>query len=112
MSATSFDDDALTAAIDLVGRTGATGFEVGYVHDNVATEDAGWYAHAQYRGARVTHEACGPVEAAEGLARRLLNGGKCTHCGRTVTLSSVSAGKRCKWTRRGDRWARGCEGVR
>jgi len=43
----NLDEDALIAAADLVGRTGATGFEIGYLHDDVPAEKAGWYAHAQ-----------------------------------------------------------------
>src|SRR5687768_10033757 len=82
------DEDALVAAADVVGRTGATGFEIGYVHDNVPVHLAGWYAHAQYRGARIVEEDhAGPAEAAEALARRVLTGGRCTHCGALVVLS-------------------------
>ena len=46
------DQNALDASIHLVGRTGATSFEIGYLNDGV------------------------PVEAAEALARRLLDGAK------------------------------------
>ncbi|MDQ3432039.1 MAG: hypothetical protein M3467_07455, partial [Actinomycetota bacterium] len=46
-----------------------------------------------------------PVEAAEALARRLLDGGVCAHCGRTVSLST---GPGCRWTRMGRTWVRGC----
>lgn len=103
-----FDQDALTAAIDLVGRSGATGCEVGYLHDNVPAEQAGWYAHAQFRGARLTSEDhVGPAEAAEGLARRVLRGAQCTHCQKTVSLNGFSKNK-CRWTREGARWVRGC----
>lgn len=126
----SLDDDALLAAVDLVGRTGATNFQVGYLHDGVPPEEAGWYAHAQYRGARITAEDHpGPVEAAEALARCLLNGAKCAHCGSLVALSDAGAmaydtrlvdgsewtveqaraAGQCRWRRIGARWERGCE---
>lgn len=86
------DQDALDAAVDLVGRSGARGFEVGYVHEGVPVAEAGWYAHAQYGGARITTEDHrGPVEAAEALARRLLTGAKCTHCGGLVALRDDGA---------------------
>lgn len=127
----AFDQDAVLAAIDLVGRTGATGFEFGYLHEHVPTEEAAWYAHAQYRGARITEENHrGPVEATEALARRLLVGGMCTHCRGLITLSSSGAfaykastlidgttwnaeqaasAPQCRWTRVGAHWKRGCE---
>lgn len=103
------DQDALDAGVDLVGRTGATGFEVGYLHDDVPIGEAGWYAHAKYRGARITTEHHrGPVEAVEALARQLLHGGMCTHCGKRISLQGNS-GKACRWTRDGAKWVRGCE---
>lgn len=87
----NLDEDALFAAADLVGRTGAKSFEIGYLHDDVPAAEAGWYAHAQYKGARITEEGAGPVEAAEALARRLLAGGKCTRCGGLIALSGHGA---------------------
>ena len=124
------DEDALKAAVDLVGRTGAREFQVGYLHDDVPVEEAAWYAHAQYAGARITEEGHrGPVEAAEALARRLLTGAKC-RCrrlvalaaagavgfdgaqmadGSTWTLAEQRAAGQCRWTRIGARWRRGCE---
>lgn len=66
MTEPAYDEDALIAGVDLVGRTGATDFEVGYLHDDVPVAEAGWYAKAQYRGARLTAEDHpGPVEAVE-----------------------------------------------
>lgn len=106
-----FDDDAFDAAVDLIGRTGAREFEVGYLHDDVPSDRADWYAHAQYHGTRIVADKHrGPVEAAEALARRLMAGGMCTHCHGTITLSSARPrkGKACRWTRRGRRWERGC----
>lgn len=123
------DQDALDAALDLVGRTGARSFELGYLHDG-PVEQAAWYAHVQYRGARISVEnRHGPVEAAEALARRLLTGGKCTGCGRLVALSDTgavayrsavmadgtrftaedaAAAGQCRWRRVGARWEMGC----
>lgn len=121
--------DAMKACVDLVGRTGATGFEIGFLHDGVPIDQAGWYAHAQYKGARITTQNHpGPIEAADALARRLLNGAKC-RCGRLVALSDrgamaheahladgsfwtaqqAAAAGQCRWRRFGPRWERGCE---
>ena len=123
-------DDIIVAAVDLVGRAGATGFEVGYLHDDVPVTEAGWYAHAQYRGARIIEENHeGPIEAAEALALRLLTGARC-RCGKLVALSpglafaylnartvvdgsawtaddAAEAGQ-CLWQRRGARWEASC----
>lgn len=104
------DQDALDAALDLIGRTGARSFEIGYLRDDVPLEQAGWYAHAQYRGARITAEDHpGPVEAAEALARRLLTGARCVNCDKVITLSGEASRKTCRWTRLGTRWEKGCQ---
>lgn len=104
------DQDALTAAVDLVGRSGARDITVGYLHDDVPVEEAGWYAKAMYRGAALIADAHrGPVEACEALARRILDGAECAHCRQPVRLDDEPG---CRWTRMGDRWARGCEGSR
>lgn len=132
MTALDLDPEArnvVVACADLVGRAGARGFQIGYLHDDVPADQAGWYAHAQYRGARITADNHrGPVEAAEALARRLLTGAKC-RCGRLVALSRsgavafdgtvVADGSRwtvadarsagqCRWERRGARWEPSC----
>lgn len=110
-----FDEDALTAACDLVGRSGARQLELGYLHDDVPVEEAGWYATARYRGAKlIVEDHRSPVEAAEALARRILDGGTCAHCHKPVRLDDRLALGSCRWTRHGARWARGCEpaGVR
>lgn len=66
------DQDALNAAINLVQRSGAQSLEFGYLNDDVPVGEAAWWAHAQYRGTRLTVEHHGgPVEAVEALARRL-----------------------------------------
>lgn len=124
------DEDALTAAIDLARRTGAVEFEIGYLHDNVPADKAAWWAKARYRGARIDVENHrGPVEAAEALARELLTGAKCNHCGGLVALSDdgaiayervtmsdgtewtveqARAAGQCRWTRTGRTWVMGC----
>jgi hypothetical protein len=127
------DNDVILATADLVGRTGATGFELGYLHENVPVEEADWYAHAQLAGARITVEhQPSPTAAAQALAERILKGGKCK-CGKLTTTSTDGAfafldahttdGKRwgakeaaqagqCLWRRVGKRWIPGCEADR
>jgi hypothetical protein len=127
MSTSFMDDDAMVAAVDVIGRTGAREFKVGFVNDEPPHN---WYAHAQYQGTRITVEnKAGPLEAAEGLARRLLTGAQCQHCLKLVTLDPHGAIARdqimvdgrtwtarqqaeaglCHWYRAGNRWKRGCE---
>lgn len=126
----AFDEDALMAAADLVARTGAKHFAVGYLNDEPPHR---WYAHAQYRGTRIICEdQPDPVAAADGLARQLLTGAQCQHCGRLVTLDPAGAYAHdstlldgrpwtaqqqaaagvCFWRRKGRSWVRGCEGRR
>lgn len=134
MSPAALDEDLLVACADLVGRGGATSFEIGWLNDpgEPAYDKHGpqWYAHAQLRGARLTTENHpGPTEACDALCTRILTGAKCK-CGKLVALSSAGAiayddvlmadGSRwsrdaaeragqCRWMRDGKRWKRGCE---
>lgn len=109
-----FDDDALVAAVDLVGRSGATEFELGFLDEHVPVDQARWWATARYRGARLqVDEQPGPVAAAVALARRVLEGGLCTHCGARIHLGGAPRslrrrGRVCAWKRTGRRWERGC----
>lgn len=124
------DGDAVKACADLAGRTGAMQFECGYLHDDVPADQAGWYATAVFRGAKITAEdKASPAEACDALAGRLLSGAQCQHCKGLVALSDDGAfayreavlltGQRwdaadaarapqCRWTRTGARWERGC----
>lgn len=127
-----FDEDALVAAVSLVGHAGARDFEFGYLHDDVPVHEADWWAKAQYQGTRIMVEHCtGPVEAAESLAERLLTGAKCMWCNGLVALNSegataypgatmadgsqmprahadLAALGQCLWQRLGKRWEPGC----
>ena len=124
------DEDAVKACADLVGRTGAKSFECGYVHEGVPVAEAGWYATAVFKGAKViVEDKASPAEACDALAARLLSGAQCQHCKGLVALSAGGAfafrkatlvtGERwdaedatkapqCRWTRTGARWERGC----
>lgn len=106
------DQARLRAAVDLVGRTGATSFEVGYLHDDVPVELAGWWAHAQYRGRRITvDDQPGPIDAAEALAVRLMTGAMCAHCKQPVLMDDlpIAGPNGCRWWRSGAAWVRGCD---
>lgn len=130
MTFTPDQEDALVATVELVGRTGATAFECGYLHDDAPVDQAAWWAHAQYRGARIAVEnQAGPVQAFDALAKRLLSGAQCQHCrglvalspfgamafdstfvdGRRWTVEQAAAAQQCLWRRVGRSWVRGCE---
>jgi hypothetical protein len=140
----ALDQDAIVACARLVERSGAREFELAWdcPHTPDAPDDhtcpqVTWSAAARYRGVRIGEQGTGPVEAANALAARLLNGATC-RCGRLVTLSDtggvafdrprsviqeqlaeiglemVSAKQAvkvgfCRWTRKGDRWEPGCD---
>lgn len=111
------DQERLLAAVDAIGRTGAKGFEVGHLNDDVPSHLARWYASAQYKGARVaSEEHPGPVEAAEGLLWKVLEGGQCVRCKATIGIEGHAypddpqAGERCLWRRVGPCWVPGCLG--
>lgn len=85
------DEDALTAAVRVIGSSGATQTDIGYLHDDVPIDKASWWATAVYRGMKLTVEnRASPVEAAEALARLVLRNAMCAHCRRTVTLDGES----------------------
>lgn len=125
---TKEDEDEMVAAVDLVGRSGATAFEVGYLHERREKPD--WNASAQYRGARIfVEKKASPLEAVRELARTILTGAKCMGCGRLVALADHGAyafkettladgstwtwkqarkAGQCRWERVGRRWEMGC----
>jgi hypothetical protein len=100
--------DVIIACADLVGRAGAQGFEIGYVHDDVPVEEAGWYAQASYQGARlIAQDHRSPTGAALALSERLLRGARCK-CGLAVSLDDARS-KCCRWRLVGKRWEPGCQ---
>jgi hypothetical protein len=114
MNRDQLNEPALLAAIDVIGRANAVEFEVGYLDDTEHWQDARWWASARWRGRKVlVEDHPGPAQAAEALARRILNGGTCTHCGKTIVLTATRPKgsrrkKLCAWRRDGARWVRGC----
>lgn len=102
------NEDAIIACAHLVGRAGATEFELGHTGDDDTPDDqVTWYAHAKYRGARIqTAEHRTPTAAANALTERLLSGATC-RCGKPVTLSDRKRG--CRWRLVGPQWQPGCD---
>ncbi len=120
------DRDRVIACADLVGRSGAREFQIGFLNDS---PPHAWYAHAMFRGARLQVEnQDGPAQAAMALAVKILTGAKC-RCGRLVALkpggavafrkpnmadgtqwSAAEAAKagQCRWRLVGDRWEPSC----
>ncbi|WP_018502917.1 hypothetical protein [Parafrankia discariae] len=118
--------DIILATANLVGRTGARGFEVGHLDDDPTNPR--WWASAEYKSARIiADDHPTPEAAAEGLARRLLTGARC-RCGRLTALSpdgavavdaTMADGTRwtveqarqagqCLWVRDGPQWNPSC----
>jgi hypothetical protein len=120
---------AVVACADLVGRTGARSFEIGYLHDNVPVDEANWWASAIYRGARIQVDGhIHPAAAATALAVKILTGAKC-RCGKLVALSDdgaiafskitmadgsrwsaeqAAAAGQCRWRLIGQQWKPSC----
>lgn len=97
------DRDAVFAAADLVGRAGATAFDIGFELGNPAN----WHAQAFYQGVRVfVGGQPTPAAAATGLSVRLLTGAAC-RCGQKVSLRAATSG--CLWRLEGQRWVPGCD---
>lgn len=101
------NQDILLACADLVERSGGRQFQLGHLHDDVPVEEAAWYAHVTFKGARVTVDnQRSPTAAALALAERLLHKAMC-RCRRPVTLSDDADG--CRWRLVGPRWEPGCD---
>lgn len=100
-------EDIVIACMDLAGRSGASGFNIGYLNEDAPAEEAGWYAEVMFKGARiVVGDQRSPTAAALALAERLLRGATC-RCRRPVTLSDGQEG--CRWRLAGKRWEPGCD---
>lgn len=119
----------IIAGANLVGRSGARNFEIGYLHEGVPSHEAAWFAQARFRGGLVVVEDYpSPVEAIEALVRRLLTGARC-RCGSLVSLTDecafafedptmadgskfpveeAEAAGLCRWQRKGARWVSAC----
>lgn len=107
MAERAIDEDEVIACMDLVGRAGAREFQIGYLHEDVPIEEAGWYATAFYQGARISvDDQPSPTHAARGLAMRLLDRAQC-RCTKPVALTPTPGA--CLWRLEGRRWEPGCD---
>jgi hypothetical protein len=103
----ALNEDAVLACADLVGRSGASDFEIDFLHDDLPVEQAGWYAVAKFKGARIqTDEHRSPSAAAMALSERLLSGATC-RCRKPVSMSDGKPG--CRWRLVGPKWEPGCD---
>lgn len=107
------DMDRLIAAYDLVGRIGGVDFVVGY--DDDLPEQYWWFARVESDNGAIKAEVKGatsPDIAAEKLARKLVNGGRCASCGLVTTLAvsgrTEYPDNLCVWARERKQWIRGC----
>lgn len=103
--------DRLYAAVGVIGRSGGKAFEVGHLEENAPAHLARWYATATFSGAKVVaEEHADPIAAAEELAWKILEGGGCIQCGKTIALEGHAGGPpgACQWRRVGDCWVPGC----
>jgi len=84
------DDPKFLAAVDMIGRTGAQTFRIGYSDEDDGPPVVVWYAVAQWVGDRA--EAAGaldPLTAVLRLAEQVIDGGECTHCHRPTILDTA-----------------------
>lgn len=105
------DERRLIEAVEMVGRCGASEFQVGYFVDDPAPGTANWWASAKFRkGTMVTEPQMSPAHAAENLAAILRNGATCAWCGRRISWGDRpgKGAKACWWRKVGGRWERGC----
>lgn len=89
------DDPRFTAAVDLIGRTGADSFQIRYSDDE---KPVIWMAVASYKVSDTEERSevdasLHPVRAVLRLAERLVDGGICQHCKRPAGLDPDSIDK-------------------
>lgn len=96
-------------AIDMAGRSGAKGLEMGYTNDGVPWEEAGWYAKAEFKsGTLVVDDQTDPLEAIEKLAARIQDKARCRWCSRLISWGPWVGNTRCAWSKVDGRWQPGC----
>lgn len=109
-------DPKLVAAVELIGRTGATQTEIRYCEEE---KPVVWFAIATYRGGqRAIGAAFNPTEAVLALCVDVLDGGQCMRCKRPVgfephELDDMPLGRDfCwyQWDPELKKYRRSCEG--
>lgn len=80
------DDPRFIAAVDLIGKSGGTSFQIRYDEEQ---DPVVWVAVAEIRGG--AWECAGgrtPAQAAVRLAEAMYDGGFCAHCGKPAGVST------------------------
>jgi hypothetical protein len=77
-------DPRLPAAVELIGRTGSEGFQLRYCDEE---KPVVWLALAEYGDHWEVAAAMAPGTAIFRLCEQLVDGGKCTHCGRPTGVT-------------------------
>lgn len=77
-------DPRLTAGVELLGRTGASSFQLRYSDDE---EPVIWMAGAEWRQGFECAAATSPLRAVLRLLDRVIDGGKCVHCQRPTGVT-------------------------
>lgn len=121
--------DVVLAAVDVIGRSGAAGFEIGHLDED--TTPGRWWAKTRLAdgvvvtsGSDYEGQDLWPWEAADALVGKVLYAATCVGCGRPIwpdlefnTRHDVVDGelrprKRprrwCRWSRHGDHWEGAC----
>lgn len=73
----------MSAALEMLGRTGAAAFELSYDDD---LDPIRWTATVTYRGTKLWRTTLHPVTATEALLAEVIDGGACTTCGRPTAV--------------------------
>lgn len=109
------DVKRIAASIDLLSHTGYTDAEIAF--DDERESNKAWSARVLDPNGveEITRGWFSPEVAIERLARRLLNGGRCAHCGRVTSIGAFIGESRnrqydtyCIWERFGTQYVRGC----
>lgn len=88
-------DPRFIAAVKLLERTGSASFRIGYTDENEDGKPVIWHATVEYRRqhgiafSRI-HEvdaALDPVTATLRLCERVIDGGRCAHCGKSTVFA-------------------------
>lgn len=84
------DVQVTLAIIDLIGRSGATDVEMGFLSDD---EPYLAWAKANFRGHRIYAENHANMDfALMDVARRVVHVGQCVDCGRTISFPHLTPG--------------------
>jgi hypothetical protein len=84
-AASGVKDPRMVGAVDLLGRTGATQFQVRYCEEE---KPVVWMALGQWGDRWEVAAAMTPLLAVFGLCDQVIDGGKCTHCKRPTGFAA------------------------